>query len=321
MPFFDVSSISAFTIIFREGLESILLISAIVLMLKHLKLQHLNPVVWCGAISGLAASFVLFFASYFFLSFGSTDKEIVEGVTMLITAPILFYLSYWLISKTHAEKWQQFIKKKVSIALTKSNQMALAFLAFVSVFREGFETTLMLRALEASGATWTSIAFGTAVGSIVLLVLFVVIMYTGAKVPIKLFFTATSIFLLTLAISFVGHGIWELQEAGVLTLHSTNGIPFVSSVVAFFGLRSSLEATGAQFLVTIFALSGLTWFFYKTRSTHIIKQFYTAKEYNKVVSERQELIDTLKEVRQLQLPNQKTFSLADDKIREYTKDG
>ena len=43
-------------------------------------------------------------------------REVIEGATMLIAVAVLFSVSYWLISKVEAAKWQQFIRGKVNAA-------------------------------------------------------------------------------------------------------------------------------------------------------------------------------------------------------------
>ena len=64
---------------------------------------------------------------------------------------MLFSVSYWLISKVEAAKWQQFIREKVNTALEHGGGRALAFVAFLAVYREGAETALFYQALFNEG--------------------------------------------------------------------------------------------------------------------------------------------------------------------------
>ena len=66
---------------------------------------------------------------------------------MLLAAGVLFWVSYWLISKAEAERWQRFIQGKVKHAVAAGSATALAAAAFLAVYREGFETVLFYRAL------------------------------------------------------------------------------------------------------------------------------------------------------------------------------
>ena len=64
---------------------------------------------------------------------------------------VLFSVSYWLISSVEAAKWQQFIHEKVNTALEHGGGRALAFVAFLAVYREGAETALFYQALFNEG--------------------------------------------------------------------------------------------------------------------------------------------------------------------------
>jgi hypothetical protein len=65
--------------------------------------------------------------------------------------PTLFYVSYWLLSKMEVAKWNRFVKGKVQSALTGGSALALASVAFLAVFREGFETVLFLQGARGVG--------------------------------------------------------------------------------------------------------------------------------------------------------------------------
>ena len=79
------------------------------------------------------------------------SREVIEGATMLVAVAVLFSVSYWLISKVEAAKWQQFIRGKVNAALEHGGGTALAFVAFLAVYREGAETALFYQALFNEG--------------------------------------------------------------------------------------------------------------------------------------------------------------------------
>ena len=67
------------------------------------------------------------------------SQDIIEGFTLLIAVAVLFSVSYWLISRVEAAKWQAFIREKVNTALDHGGGRALAFVAFLAVYREGAE--------------------------------------------------------------------------------------------------------------------------------------------------------------------------------------
>ena len=75
-----------------------------------------------------------------------------RACTLLVAVGVLFSVSYWLISRVEAAKWQQFIREKVNSALEHGGGRALAFVAFLAVYREGAETALFYQALFNEGA-------------------------------------------------------------------------------------------------------------------------------------------------------------------------
>ena len=57
------------------------------------------------------------------VSFDATGAagEVLEGATMLLAAAVLFFVSYWLISKAEADSWQRYIQGKVKSAVATGN--------------------------------------------------------------------------------------------------------------------------------------------------------------------------------------------------------
>src|SRR5262249_5461298 len=74
-------------------------------------------------------------------------SDVLEGAAMLLAAGVLFWVSYWLVAKAGADRWQRFIQGRVKEAMAAGSSTALAVAAFLAVYREGFETVLFYRAL------------------------------------------------------------------------------------------------------------------------------------------------------------------------------
>ena len=139
-------------IILREGFEAILVIGAVVAFL--LKTGHRERLrsIWMGIGLALVASAVTAVVLRTVLQAIPASKDIIEGLTLLVAVGVLFSVSYWLISRVEAAKWQQFIREKVNTALEHGGGRALAFVAFLAVYREGAETALFYQALFNEGS-------------------------------------------------------------------------------------------------------------------------------------------------------------------------
>ena len=164
---------------------------------------------------------------------------------MVVATAVLFYVSYWLLSKMEVVKWNHFVKSKVHDAVTSGSSLALASAAFLAVYREGFETVLFYKALiiSAGGATGPApIAGGILLGAVLLVGVYLGINRFGVRLPLKPFFAVTSGFLYYMAFVFAGSGIAELQEGGFVPMTPIHGAPRLPAV----GIYPTAETLGAQ---------------------------------------------------------------------------
>ncbi len=248
--------LGAFGIIIREGLEAILVIAAIIAYLtKSGNARNLKNV-YIGAGAGVIASFIaaaiLGWAKQAFVSAGLA-QEIIEGITALIAVCVLFYVSNWMISKAEAASWSRYIDGKVQSSVEQGSSFALAFTAFLSVFREGAEVVLFYQPMLSEGnpgMVWA----GFGAGCVLLVFIYLAITRLSIKLPIKVFFTATSVLMAIMCVSFLGSGIKELAEGNVfdLTLR-VPGIP-ENDVIQIFGIYPWLETLVPQLILAIVLL-------------------------------------------------------------------
>jgi high-affinity iron transporter len=251
--------IQSFLIILREGFEAILVIGAVVTFL--IKTGHRDRLrsIWLGAGLALVASAVTAVVLQTALRAMPASREILEGATMLIAVAVLFSVSYWLISKVEAAKWQRFIKDKVSAALERGGSRALATVAFLAVYREGAETALFYQALFNEGQSAIfPLVLGMLLGFAVLAVIFTIVYRFGVRIPLRPFFAVTSTLLYFMAFVFMGKGIKELQEGNAISVTGLPGFPHVESL----GIYPTVETLLAQLLLIalfIFALAKTFW--------------------------------------------------------------
>jgi len=251
----------SFLIILREGFEAILVVGAIVAFL--LKTGHRERLrsIWMGVLYALLASAGTAVLLKTLLAAVPASREIIEGATMLIAVAVLFSVSYWLISKVEAAKWQQFIKEKVTAALDQGGGRALTFVAFLAVYREGAETALFYQALFNEGPNVVlPLSLGIVAGLIALAVIFTLFYRYGVKIPLRPFFSVTSVLLYYMAFVFTGKGVRELQEGNAISLSTIPGFPHNE----WLGLYPSWEGVLAQLaLLLLFAFAVLKTFWPK----------------------------------------------------------
>lgn len=248
----------SFLVLLREGFEAILLVGAIVTYLHKTDRSEKCGHVWAGVGAGVAASLVAWFAldAAFAAAAaqGSAAHAIMEGATMLLAAAVLFYVSFWLLSKVESKRWQAFIDGKVEASLADERSWMLALVGFLAVFREGVETVLFVQAISiGSGGAWDQIGLGLGLGAVALVALYYAVHHTGVRIPLRSFFAVTGAALGFLAVRFLGLGLFELQEAGWL---ATTPLPDVASYLAAHPLIGSLLRDVAGSAPTLEVLAG-----------------------------------------------------------------
>jgi len=248
----------SFLIILREGFEAILVVGAVVAFL--IKTGHRERLrnIWWGVGYALLASAATAIVLKTLLAAMPASREIIEGLTLLVAVGVLFSVSYWLISKVEAAKWQAFIRDKVNNALQHGGGRALTFGAFLAVYREGAETALFYQALLGeAGRSAGAIALGIGAGALVLAAVFTAFHRYGVRIPLRPFFTITSGLLYAMAFVFAGRGVAELQEVNVLPISPVRGIPRIEALGIYptaqsLGLQAALVALLAAALIVTF---------------------------------------------------------------------
>ena len=206
----------------REGLEAILVIAAIIAYLVKTNSRKYLASVYIGA--GLGVLFSVVLAMIFngiAASLGDAQsgagQEIFEGVTMFLAVIVLFYVSNWMLSKAEAETWSKYIKDKVQQSIDKGSMYTLSFSAFLAVAREGAELIMFFQGMRANITNNPQMLWGgLALAVLILAIVYVAITKLSVRLPLKPFFTFTSVLMFILCISFIGKGVYELQEADVI---------------------------------------------------------------------------------------------------------
>lgn len=243
----------ALLITLREALEASLIIGIILGYLAKVGQIRLARYVWWGAGLALLASAI---AAYLFEvlagGFEGRSEEIFEGIVMLAAVGVLTSMILWMQKQSRTIKGE--IQNRVDQAIRSNAVAGIAVLAFVSVFREGVETVLFLKAALVSGAQ-QGVFVGGLAGILGAVVVAWLLFKTTVRLDLRKFFVATGTFLLLFAAGLFASGIHELQEASVLPvivghvwdinyLLNEKGLvgSFLKTLVGYNGNPSLLEA-------------------------------------------------------------------------------
>lgn len=243
-------------IIVREGLEALLIVAAIVAYMVKNNHQDKLPLIRQSVIVALVASVVTAVIFQLLFTNSGASRELLEGITMLIAVVMLFFMSYWLLSKVEARHWKAWLEGKLSHSLSKGSLVGLWLTSFLAVYREGAETVLFYYALIGDTrdvAGHMAIGAGFFIGCVVLLAAWLVMRYSVVRLPLKPFFMFTGSFMYLMAFVFAGKGVLELVEGKLFQPTLINGLPEIS----WLGIYPYVETLLPQAVLLLAALVAL----------------------------------------------------------------
>ena len=107
-------------IILREGLEAALILAAILAMLRVMGATEATKYIHLGWILALVAGALTWLATETVLTLSGRNRESMEGFISVFAAVALFYVGYWLHTRSEARKWRAFIEDKVKAGISAS---------------------------------------------------------------------------------------------------------------------------------------------------------------------------------------------------------
>ena len=252
---------TSFSIIFREGLESALIIGAILTYLEASRNSQYKKHVYLGILISIIATAVTWFAAQFIIDITGASKALIEAIAGISAVVVLFWVSFWILNKVETKKWIEFVKAKVWQATTTGSVMVFAMLSFFTVYREGFETVLFYQAMFSFAENMEIfVLLGLVIGLAVIISIVFVIRKLGKKLPLRVLFGLTMAIGAYMSIAFIGNAVREFQEIGYIsTTHLFGIIPRLEiNLATMTGIHPTLETTIAQIiLLSIYSVGAL----------------------------------------------------------------
>jgi len=198
----------------REGFEASLIVGIVLAFLDRTGRRDSFAAVWAGAIAALALSITVGAALFVVgAELEGTAEAVFEGVTMLVAAGLLTWMIFWM--RRQARSIRKDLEGQIETALATGSSLALAFVAFVGVAREGVETALFLfTSVEGSNTVVSLIS--AALGLAVAIGLGYAFYRGSSRLDLRKFFTITSGLLLVFAGWLLAMGLHELADGGVI---------------------------------------------------------------------------------------------------------
>jgi high-affinity iron transporter len=249
----------SFAILFREGVESVLLIAILLGSLAAgSAANYKRPLGW-GVLAAIGATAVTWVLATVVLEIAPFSREVLEAVTALAAVVILVVVSFWLISRLEHRRRMEFMRARVAGAMAAGTTMAFVGLGFTAVYREGFETVLFYQALAlfAQGLMlW--VVLGAVAAAVALAGVAYAILGLGKRLPLKPMLITGAGVLLLLSVAFVGNAVRSLQSADLMAATPVDRPRFPVFVAELTGVHPTTQGLVVQgVLLGLYALGAL----------------------------------------------------------------
>jgi high-affinity iron transporter len=245
-------------LVFREGLESILVLAAITAGLSR-KQDNLASPIFVGASVGFLATLATWFVVRGIVNDISRNVSylVLQAGTGLLAVVVLLVVMNWFFHKVYWGGWITVHNRQKKKIITSAEQgrspgfvfWGLVALGLTSVYREGFEVVLFLQSYYLKLGGWT-VFYGSLLGLALTLVVAVITFLMHQRMPYRRMLIVTGVMLGFVLLVMVGEEAFEMQQAGWLptsTIKALDGrIPDWAGV--WFSIFPTWETIIAQLL-------------------------------------------------------------------------
>ena len=247
-------------LVFREGLECILVLAAVTASMTGAKQAHRRPVTVGAALAFVATLITWFIATGIVGQLSENVAALdLQAATGLLAVVVLLVIMNWFFHKIY---WGGWIKahnrrRKTLLANASGSDISkrtlvwgLILLGFTSLYREGFEVVLFLQSYNlrlGGGVVLKGALLGLALSAVVAVLTFVL----QQRLPYRKMLVTTGILLGVVLLVMVGEQAQEMQLAGWI---STTPVPGLTNVLpAWLGLWFAVFPTYETLLAQLLA--------------------------------------------------------------------
>ena len=236
-------------LVFREGLEAILVLAAVTAGLFRANQGHWRPVA-VGSGAAFLATVVTWFVVVAVISAVNAPALDVQAATGLLAILVLLVVMNWFFHKIYWTGWIGLHHRRRQRTLGRSDgsksaaYLGLALLGFTAIYREGFEVVLFLQNLRLEVGS-VAVLDGTAIGLTLTAVVAVLTFVAHKRLPYKKMLVVTGVLLGVVLIVMVGESAQELQQAAWIPTTQLN-LPIPGWLGMWFAVFPTAEGLAAQ---------------------------------------------------------------------------
>lgn len=256
------------SVVTREGLEAVVILAALLAGLRGGENRRIRRNIGLGAAAALVASVATFIVSRMLIQSLSRYGETLEAVVSVLAVVVLLIVTNWVFHKMYWVEWNARLRTLTRSVNTDeqstASTMAMIGVGFLTIYREGFETTLFLQSLLLE-AGLRPVLIGLALGGGAVLLAGVVVFMVGAKLPYRRLLVVTGVLVVTVLVTFLGSTTRLFQTVGWLPIHPIPQLEIPSWMGTWLGFYPSWE--GILIPPLGLAYVGGAWLYVKWRSS------------------------------------------------------
>jgi high-affinity iron transporter len=235
-------------IVFREGLEAILIFAAVTASFLGANKEKRRPVV-AGAALAFGATIVTWFIVQAVLDAATPLGPKLEAITGFLAIVVLLIVLNWFVHRVYWSDWIGRHHKRRQKLLTQTGAavtIGLVALGFTAVYREGFEVVLFLQNLQLQNGTATVLE-GVAIGLACTAVVGVLTFWLHHKLPYRKMLILTGALVAVVLMVMIGGTALSFMDLGWIPSHPT---PFSVPdwMGTWFEIYPYWETIGAQII-------------------------------------------------------------------------
>ena len=248
-------AVNAALIVFREGLEAVVILAALVASLVGAAAVFRRPL-YLGAAAALVASAATGVAARLLVHSFRMLGERLEAIVSLVAITVLLLITNWFFHKVYWSGWIARFHghKRTLLAGAAGQAIGFALLGFVSVYREGFETALFLQALFLRAGADTVLA-GVLLGGAAVAAVGVLTLHLEKKLPHKKMLVVTGVLIGTVLITLVGSTVHVMQAVLWVPVTPIVGLALPYWLGNWFGIYPTWQTCISQLAAVTFVLA------------------------------------------------------------------
>jgi high-affinity iron transporter len=246
----DTVVADAAVIVFREGLEAVLILAAITASFVGERRRLRRPVL-LGALAGLGATAVTYVLAQALVDALGDGGLRLQAITGVLAIAVLLLVTNWFFHRVYWSEWlgrfhkrRRALEKLDRFGFLSGQLVGLALLGLTSVYREGFETVLFLQNLQVSAGSQAT-TLGILIGLAGTLAVGFVTFKLERKLPYKKMLIATGVLIGLVLGVMVGTTVHSLQGLGWLPTTPT-GFSLAPWWGQWLGVYATWEGIAAQ---------------------------------------------------------------------------